>query len=99
MFILNHDRPPAQHARFFPVILSHAGEFSKGATDFLKFIQEALMRSISRATARHDGVSAKTLCCNFNERLKNRVIRCLALGTVDTMRFAGRICHVTRSRY
>ena len=98
MEILNKGRPVDRHAKFYPAVLSHAGEFSAGMSELMELIYVQFKRELSKAPERRDSRTTRVQAREFKTQAKDRVIHALVMGINDMILGAGRPYHGGRMR-
>ena len=89
MDVLNSGRHEDNHAKFYPAVLSHSGEFSEGLSELLELNYVEFKRALSKAPERRDSRTTRVQAREAKTLTKDHVIHALARGINDMIQIAG----------
>ena len=89
MDVLNSGRHEDNHAKFYPAVLSHSGEFSEGLSELLELNYVEFKRALSKAPERRDSRTTRVQAREAKTLAKDHVIHALARGINDMIQIAG----------
>jgi hypothetical protein len=90
MEVLNSGRHKDNHAKFYPAVLSHSGEFSEGLSELLELNYVEFKRALSKAPERRDSRTTRVQAREFKTQAKDHIIHALVVGINDMLQIAGR---------